>query len=164
MGSYTYPAYEPAVFFVDYEVAAYIYRSIDKRDNTIPVEIAELSEERFREMAKEGSLPCYYNSLEDVYNAVDFEMTLLPLFSGNLKQLFPKKTLEKQEYTFSDMQCYSLTYIPAKRTPNLFSAAYNSPDELLEEFQDILFEAGIVLPDDFDWWGHIVSVNGTYYC
>lgn len=164
MGSYTYPAYEAAVFFVDYEVAAYIYRSIDKRDDTVPAEIASLSEEVFREKAKEGSLPCFYDSLEDVYNAVDFEMALLPMFSGELTQLFPQKALEEKEYTFTDMQTYSLTYIPAGKTPALFWAAYNSPEELLEEFQDKLFDAGIILPEDFDWWGHIVSVNGTYYC
>ena len=55
-------------------------------------------------------------------------------------------------------------YVPAAKDAELFKAAYESPDALLGEFEALFAEQGIIFPKDFDWWAHIVSINGTYFC
>lgn len=50
---------------------------------------------------------------------------------------------------------------PCDREPELFEAAYANKEELLEEFKEKLANAGIEMPENFDWWRYIVKVSGT---
>lgn len=55
-----------------------------------------------------------------------------------------------------------ILYIQPDREPTLFQAAYSSFEELLEEFKHKL--VGLGIPDDFDWEGRVVKINGMNYC
>ena len=45
----------------------------------------------------------------------------------------------------------------------MFIPAYSSPDELLDEFKSVLAGFGVELPDDFDWFAHVVRIDGTEF-
>lgn len=79
-------------------------------------------------------------------------------FEGIVETTFPDKTDNPMEETYENEALYM---IRIAREPSLFHAAYSSPDELVEEYKDLL---GKYLPEDFDWWRHIVTAYGTYYC
>ena len=55
---------------------------------------------------------------------------------------------------------FALFVVPAKNA-DLFSAAYKSPDELLEEYRTALLP---VLGEDFPYGARIMDVSGTYVC
>lgn len=54
-------------------------------------------------------------------------------------------------------------FIPASRKADMFIPAYSSPDELLDEFKSALAGFGVELPDDFDWFAHVVRIDGTEF-
>ena len=62
------------------------------------------------------------------------------------------------EQSFDDEK---LAIIPCDREPELFEAAYANKEELLEEFKEKLANAGVEMPENFDWWRYIVKVSGT---
>ena len=83
-------------------------------------------------------------------------------FDGEVSTLFPERAKSPIEETLSDEP---LVYVPAAKEAELFKAAYQSPEELLEEFKAVFAkQEGIAFPDDFDWWRHIVSISGTNFC
>jgi hypothetical protein len=53
-----------------------------------------------------------------------------------------------------------LRYVRVDKYPNLFRAAYNSIDDVVEEFKAKL---GEYLPDDFDYKANFRHIVGTYY-
>lgn len=53
-----------------------------------------------------------------------------------------------------------LRYVRVDKYPNLFRAAYNSIDDVVEEFKAKLGEH---LPDDFDYRANFRHIVGTYY-
>ena len=75
--------------------------------------------------------------------------------------VLPELAETPQEMEFDDDL---LLYIGASKESTLFQAAYSSPEELLEEFKKVMTHCEVELPEDFDWWGHIMTFGGTYYC
>lgn len=160
MSTNTYSMVQDAAFLIDEEVAAYIALARDKKQNCVPVTIASLSQKDFGEMARAMTLP------EEDYKDVETAQYLSSVcfvsgFDGELTTLFPEKAKdpinEKCEDDF-------IHYIPAQRTADLFSVAYTSPDELLIEFKELFASNRVELPEDFDWWKHIIKIEGTIYC
>ena len=142
MGMATYPMKDVG-FYVDHEVAAYIMLAAGQATEEVPNEISALLEDgTFATRAKEGTLPCDYSNPSEAYEWTDNLTTWANEFDGEVSTLFPERT----------------------NAPIEFKAAYESPDALLGEFEALFAEQGIIFPKDFDWWAHIVSINGTYFC
>ena len=161
MGMATYPMKDVG-FYVDHEVAAYIMLAAGQATEEVPNEISALLEDgTFATWAKEGTLPCDYSNPSEAYEWTDNLTTWANEFDGEVSTLFPERTNAPIEETLSDEP---LVYVPAAKDAELFKAAYESPDALLGEFEALFAEQGIIFPKDFDWWAHIVSINGTYFC
>lgn len=79
-------------------------------------------------------------------------------FSGEVESLFPELTRNPMEQSFDDE---AISIIPCDREPKLFEVAYANKEELLDEFKEKLANAGIEMPENFDWWCYIVKVSGT---
>lgn len=94
-------------------------------------------------------------------NSVPDSITALTPSECEINTIFPEKTVVSFEENYSDDYIH---YIPAARAPELFKAAYTSPEELMEEFKANSSLAQIGLPEDFDWWGHLVEISGTTFC
>lgn len=160
----TYPMNDVG-FYVDHEVAAYILLAADQAAGEVPCEIATLLEDgTFAARAKKGNLPCDYSIPSvayECYDCADPVVTWANEFDGEVSTLFPERAKSPIEETLSDEP---LVYVPAAKEAELFKAAYQSPEELLEEFKAVFAEQGIAFPDDFDWWRHIVSISGTNFC
>lgn len=165
MGMATYPMNDVG-FYVDHEVAAYILLAADQAAGEVPCEIATLLEDgTFAARAKKGNLPCDYSIPSvayECYDCADPVVTWANEFDGEVSTLFPERAKSPLEETLSDEP---LVYVPAAKEAELFKAAYQSPEELLEEFKAVFAkQEGIAFPDDFDWWRHIVSISGTNFC
>ena len=165
MGMATYPMNDVG-FYVDHEVAAYILLAADQAAGEVPCEIATLLEDgTFAARAKKGNLPCDYSIPSvayECYDCADPVVTWANEFDGEVSTLFPERAKSLIEETLSDEP---LVYVPAAKEAELFKAAYQSPEELLEEFKAVFAkQEGIAFPDDFDWWRHIVSISGTNFC
>ena len=165
MGMATYPMNDVG-FYVDHEVAAYILLAADQAAGEVPCEIATLLEDgTFAAQAKKGNLPCDYSIPSvayECYDCADPVVTWANEFDGEVSTLFPERAKSPIEETLSDEP---LVYVPAAKEAELFKAAYQSPEELLEEFKAVFAkQEGIAFPDDFDWWRHIVSISGTNFC
>ena len=165
MGMATYPMNDVG-FYVDHEVAAYILLAADQAAGEVPCEIATLLEDgTFAARAKKGNLPCDYSIPSvayECYDCADPVVTWANDFDGEVSTLFPERAKSPIEETLSDEP---LVYVPAAKEAELFKAAYQSPEELLEEFKAVFAkQEGIAFPDDFDWWRHIVSISGTNFC
>ena len=161
----TYPMNDVG-FYVDHEVAAYILLAADQAAGEVPCEIATLLEDgTFAARAKKGNLPCDYSIPSvayECYDCADPVVTWANEFDGEVSTLFPERAKSPIEETLSDEP---LVYVPAAKEAELFKAAYQSPEELLEEFKAVFAkQEGIAFPDDFDWWRHIVSISGTNFC
>ena len=64
---------------------------------------------------------------------------------------------------FSSSDIYTsdvIYYVPCRNISTLFKAAYNSIDEMIDEFKG---EMGKYFPDDFDYRKYIRHIVGTYY-
>lgn len=164
MGMATYPMNDVG-FYVDHEVAAYILLAADQAAGEVPCEIATLLEDgTFAARAKKGNLPCKYSIPSVAYEYYDYEGTIFTWanqFDGKVSTLFPERAKFPIKKTLSDTP---LVYVPAAKTADWFKAAYQSPEELLEEFKTVFVKYGINFPDDFDWWRRIVSISGTNFC
>ena len=164
MGMATYPMNDVG-FYVDHEVAAYILLAADQAAGEVPCEIATLLENgTFAARAKKGNLPCKYSIPSVAYEYYDYEGTIFTWanqFDGKVSTLFPERAKFPIKKTLSDTP---LVYVPAAKTADWFKAAYQSPEELLEEFKTVFVKYGINFPDDFDWWRRIVSISGTNFC
>ena len=149
-------------FYIDHEVAAYAYLKIDRDRNSVPAAIQDsIDTGLFHDLARAGTLPEDYSDISDVQSVMDDDEThFCSDFEGDIDTLLPERTANPISKTVSD---FYIVYIDRKKFGDLFHAAYESPEELLEEFQTSLKNQGIELPDDFDWWAHIVHINGTTF-
>lgn len=152
-------------FWIDSEVAAYINLADDRKSNTIPSKIQKLIEKQnFFDLAKKGKLPEEYNNLPDLDIIFDscFGGAYCSSFEGNVTTLLPDRTQDPIDESFDDDY---IVYIPAlHQLEDLFSRAYESPEELLDEFKELFNKNHIEVPKDFDWWKHIVKIYGTTFC
>lgn len=62
-----------------------------------------------------------------------------------------------ESYSFDDDVIY---YLQINHYPSICKAAYDSMDEIVEEFRERLRE---YLPYDFDYRPYIVHISGTYF-
>lgn len=149
-------------FYIDHEVAAYAYLKIDRDRDSVPAAIQDIIDKGlFHDLARAGTLPEDYSDISDVQSVMDDDEThFCSDFEGDIDTLLPERTANPISKTVSD---FYIVYIDRKKFGDLFHAAYESPEELLEEFQTSLKNQGIELPDDFDWWAHIVHINGTTF-
>ena len=145
-------------FWIGPTIAAYINLAMDRKENCVPDEIkACLDDGSFREKAKLQTLPCGYCSLEELD---DYQFC--SGFTGDVNTELPDRTANPLELTCDDDY---IVFLSAERQmKNPFQTPYVSPEELLAEFQTAFKNDGIELPDDFDWWSHIVTIYGTTYC
>lgn len=150
-------------FYINAEVAAYILLPVDRESGSVPSEIKKLLEDgSFAAMAKAGTLPCEYSDISMAQECIeDLTSYCSGGFDGEIDTLFPERTATPIEENLGDDDY--LLYIPAAREADLFKAAYSGPEELLEEFKNVLTAASIILPDDFDWWAHIATIKGTIF-
>ena len=150
-------------FYINAEVAAYILLSVDRESGSVPSEIKKLLEDgSFAAMAKAGTLPCEYSDISMAQECIEDLTTYRSGgFDGEIDTLFPERATTPIEENLGDDDY--LLYIPAAREADLFKAAYSSPEELKDEFMHILAEASIFLPEDFDWWAHIVTINRSVF-
>lgn len=146
-------------FYIDAEVAAYIQLASDKAGDTVPGEIKEVLENgAFAVRAKAGNLPCWYSDVSVTSEFLGDYGRHSSAFAGEVATLLPERTKSPMERSFRGTY---LLYIPAPDAADLFLAPYSGPEELLADFKGIMKELSVVLPDDFDWWAHVVSINGT---
>lgn len=149
-------------FWIDQEVTAYIYLNLDQKNNTVPEEInACVADDTFSDKSKAGDLPCGYSDISMVSNVLPADICFCSEFAGEITSVFPEKAKSPIDLTYDDDY---IAFIEVARVPNLFQAAYESPDALLREFQEIFADNGIEFPGDFDWWAHIVTIKGTFFC
>lgn len=158
MSMNTYPV-NSICFLIDDEVAAYTALSAARQDGAIPEEIsAVLDAGTFHELAKRGELPAGFC---DLLCAEADDTCFCSAFHGNAESLFPAWCKEPISNTYENSY---IVFINAAREPRLFEAAYASPAQLLDEFQSRFRDKGIEMPPDFDWWAHLVQLNGTTFC
>ncbi|WP_289026744.1 hypothetical protein [uncultured Flavonifractor sp.] len=137
----TYPTEECAAFFIDEEAARAIWAGLFPEDDGDGG------------YDPEEDLPVLAEQLDEFRWASSFD--------GQVNTLFPERAKEALQASFEDDY---IVFIPCERAPDLFYAAYESPEKLLEEFQEVFKEHGIELPEGFDWWKRIVSIDGTIFC
>ena len=149
-------------FYIDHEVAAYAYLKIDRDRDSVPAAIQDIIDKGlFHDLARAGTLPEDYNDISDVQSVMDEDEThFCSDFEGDIDTLLPERTANPISKTVSD---FYIVYIDRKKFGDLFHAAYASPEELLQEFKTSIKNQGIKLPDDFDWWAHIVHIYGTTF-
>lgn len=161
-----YPMTERAVFFIDKELAAHINHMYLRKLGQEPVDVKLIvADGKFNAMAREGLLPSELYDMSLVVDALqDADIDTLvyaDTFSGNVTSAFPTKTKAPIEESLSDEY---IVYLKTYRDIPAESESYSDKDALLAEFRETIESLKIVLPADFDWWAHIVSVNGTYFC
>ena len=70
---------------------------------------------------------------------------------------------DKGENVWGDSESYDcdyIYYVPTNAVSTLFKAAYNSVDEMIEEFKE---KIGEYFPADFDYRKYIRHISGTYF-
>lgn len=155
-----YPLMEKAALYIDGVMAAYINLAMAKKADDVPPEIEEIIKEgKFYALAKEYKLPHDFSDSFDLDNIGCY----CSQFEGEITPLFPELG-NFEDVSLSDDY---IRYIPACKQPELFKAAYESPEELLEELKASLKDSlGGIMPDfpeEFNWWEHIGTIEGTYY-
>ena len=154
-----YPMVEDAAFLLDAEIAAYVALASDRADNCVPDSVAALSPSEFAKAARDGSLPEDYYDLDWLEDVEDG--CFASAFDGEITTLYPEKAVNPIEECYSDDM---IRFIPAARATEMFKMAYASPEELLDEFKENATLSQLGLSEDFDWWGHLVSISGTTVC
>lgn len=161
MSMQSYPIITPAAFLVDHEVTAYAILSVDRKNDEVPDEIKTvLADGSFAAKARAGTLPCDYSDVIMGHEVLEDGTVYCSQFAGEILSLFPDKSRKPFECSYDDD---FIVYIPCANAPDLFRAVYGSPDELLIEFIATVKGLDVELPPDFDWWAHIVSIEGTTF-
>ena len=109
-------------------------------------------------MAAEGK-----DDIAIIYAAFDLGMDAFNHcgnFAGKVETLMPDKARTPIEMNFDNGP---LVYLPVAKEPKFFEPAYESAEEMLEEFQEFFASLGVEFPPEFDWWAHIVSITGTNF-
>ena len=120
-----------------------------------------IDEEVAKYMAKSCEVDVDPDDFETVMELFEDDVGRVGAFDGDAESSLHSKVNEVRYVEYSDDVVY---YLPPRKEFSLFEVAYNSPEELLAEHQETMRNMGVDLPDDFDWWGHIVDIVGTYFC
>lgn len=159
MSMYEYPVVEEGCFLIDRAVAPWIWRNLAQKDGNVPEGLQGVDDETFKSMIENNELPEGYCGLSDLFDVLN-EKNIPGLiwcsdFSGEGSSL-------RGDALEFELDGSEILYIQPEREATLFQAAYSSFEELVEEFKHKL--AGLGIPDDFDWEGHVVKINGTNFC
>lgn len=150
-------------FLVDSYAGAYIILSWDKKNKCVPDKITRLIESgKFDARARAGTLPKGYSNPDVAMECIDKVGYAASGFSGTVRTLFPGKTPSPIEKA-CEPDVNDPIYVPAKLKPDLFKAAYPTPDNLLDEFKSVFAGLHVEFPDGFDWWARVVEVKGTEF-
>ena len=160
MSMYDIPLTTPALYFDDY-AAALACLSYDQSHGNVPKSIqALLDTGEFDDAAYNGRLPDNVDySVDALQNILD-DLFTASGFTGDISSMFPEDTAKPIDETLDD-DC--IAYLLPNRHPSLFEAAYPDKNALRDEFKTRLADAGITMPDNFDWWAYIVDITGTVF-
>lgn len=160
MSMYDTPLVTPALYFDDY-AAALACLSYDQSHNTVPKSIqAMLDTGEFDDAAYNGLLPDDVDySVDALQNILD-DLFTASGFTGDISSMFPEDTAKPISETLDDDR---IAYLLPNRQPSLFEAAYPDKNALRDEFKTRLADAGITMPDNFDWLAYIVDITGTVF-
>lgn len=162
-----YPVVTTA-FLVDPETAAYINVAAAKRSGSLEGKIAKMLESgEFYTKAKAEALPEeYHDALDAILNLDKLNEHSITCchgeFEGAATTAYPELAGEDISLNFDGDQIAYLA--PSKGPDMLAQRCYQDEHELLAEFQTILRDAGVEMPDTYNWWAHIVNITGTYGC
>ena len=94
-----------------------------------------------------------------VLEATGIEYNSLLEFSGIATPIIPSGCNQPLSFNGSE----DVFVLCPKRKPDLFAAAYASPEALIEEYKQIFEKHGIIMPEDFDWFAHLENIHGKEY-
>lgn len=158
----TYGIKDTGLLIAD-EIAAYIVLASDQENSSVPAVVqAALDDGSFEQkvLDKSPEIPEEYRDIsfaQECLEAKGIGDMHCSEFAGNASTLVLPGN-EKMTPRIWEYEDDYIAYIPAK-APSLFEAAYNSPDELIQEFRARL--EGI-LPKDFDLRPYIAEIDGTF--
>lgn len=151
MSMHTYPLEEAAALLITPQFAAFI--NSQKWQENGSEDPSSLSEQEF--LLKYGNV----SDTIDMLNDIDMDgVTWCSEFTGEATILGG----DNAEKTIS-MEDDFLGYIRADKSPSLFTAAYRSMDELINEFREKFDNMGIDI-GVFPIEDCVCSISGTYFC
>lgn len=138
-------------FLIDYEVAAHIRKVSELRAKGMSCILHRMSGWTFNEHARTGILPDEYGDISDLCVG-----EYCSSFTGQCSSY----SSGMSDTPINRVFCQEpIAYIrPSQPIVDPCFAAYESPDALKDEYRKRL--AWARLPDDFDWWAHIVKIKG----
>ena len=165
MSMNTYPVNEPCGFLITPDVAAMIMLKKAKDAGELEPYVEEFLDgfSIFEAVRTELLSPSVLEEYSDPQLVFDefsekFGMNVLPEFEGTVKTLFEDEADRTIYETYGDEHVF---YIPVAHQPEFFKAVYKDPQEIYDEFKELLKD---YLPEEFSYWANIVTIDGTYYC
>lgn len=149
------------VFLIDEYTYAYVLLADDKQRNQISKNIQKLLDQGlFDDAVKHGELDEY--KLEDSdFDWLEYAMS----YVGSIETALPDRAKQpiKRYADTSDANGEYFAYLQFNKQPDLFTPPYANPEDALDEIKTRLAEHDVILPDDYDWWAHIVKLKGSDY-
>ena len=114
------------------------------------------------EVARAIGKKCHqtFNDLEDAYDFLEKKNATVCYCSEFTGDIVSHDFGVEDPIDVSASGCF-MAYIPCSKQPDLFHAAYESFDELVDEFRKALVD---FLPEDFDLRKYVCRIDGTCYC
>lgn len=165
MSMHEYPIASHGAFYVDGEAATYIQLALAKEgkgNRPFTEAMKAMPREELFTQAKAGAFAVFgYGEIDNIKNEVLFDAVLsCPRFEGNVSTIY-----EAHEYTENpidkDFDEATICFLECANSMSLFEKAYSSVGHLVAEYKYRLKECDF--PDDFDWYAHIVDVEGCTY-
>ena len=124
-------------FIIDTEILASLWLHKFTEEHKFPEDIGAMTPDEFMSAAKHGTLPEDYRDLTDV------------------------DSLLKDRRLMKLTDFYGTVAAEPAEGDTIAWLRPNSESNEMQEVQDILGD--LYLPEDFDWAGHIVRIDGTVY-
>ena len=170
MSMNTYPLHDHGLLIRGLITAVLVLADEEDPDQ-LPDEIIKLMDEgKFKSAATEEDvmrLPQEYlddDAAQEILDEKDIDNTHCSSFEGSASSLF--QNAEGQSIAGYNYDDDYIAYIPAEKGPDLFSAAYDSAEELAQE---LLAKLNGILPDNMrlelkDIMPYVCEISGTYFC
>ena len=179
MSMSTYPLTIPVCFLIDKDVSTMIQIQDQLTQGTCPEAIQNLLKtSSLYDIVKNQKIPA---DLMEEYNDQQIAMEILEendinvifasefdgeantvLFTEHHCQMPEQQRTDGSDYNIIAQQynCDFIVVIEPEREPSLFHTAYESPEELYNEFKHKMEK---FLPPEFPYWRNTVSLYGTYF-
>lgn len=105
--------------------------------------------------------PDYDFSIETAEDLLQNDISFCSEFDGTAETAFSDMTRNPIQRHYDDDY---IVYMATEKGPELFYTAYRDRTDILNEFTRRLADMGILMPESYDFWAHIVALNGTYFC